>query len=54
MMQASLLAQPLPGLSGVGVIKVADRCFCEGLTEHRHAVLPPLFSDHRKPFNVAV
>jgi hypothetical protein len=54
MMQASLLAQPLPRLSSVGVIKVADCCFREGLAEQRHTVLPPLFSDHRKPFNVAV
>jgi hypothetical protein len=54
MMQASLLAQPLPRLSSVGMIKVADCCFREGLAEHRHAVLPPFFSDHRKPVNVAV
>ena len=46
-------AQPLPRLSGVGVIEVSDRRFRERFAEHRHAVLPLLIPDHREPFDVA-
>src|ERR1039458_1412844 len=44
--------QPLPRLSGRGVIEVSDRRFRERLEERRHAVLPLLIPDHREPFDV--
>ncbi len=44
--------QPLPRLSGVGVIEVSDRRFRERLENYRHAVLPLLIPDHRYRFDV--
>ena len=34
------------------MIEVSDLRFRERLAERRHAVLPPLFPDHREPFDV--
>ena len=49
---ALAFAQPIPRLSGFGVIEVSDRRFRERLAERRHAVLPFLIPDHREPFDV--
>ena len=46
------LGQPLPCLSGFGMIEVLDRRFCERLAERRHALLPLLFPDHRELLDV--
>jgi hypothetical protein len=46
------LVQPRARYRRVGVIEVADRRFCERLAECRHAVLPPLFPDHRESLDV--
>ena len=40
--------QPLPRLSGVGVIEVTDRRFRERFAKRRHAFLPFLLPDHRQ------
>ena len=45
--------QPHSSLSTIGVIKVSDNRFREGLAEHRHALLPLLFSDHREALDIA-
>src|SRR5208283_146304 len=44
--------QPLPRRSAINVIEVSDRSFRERPAERRHALLPPLFSDHRESIDV--
>jgi hypothetical protein len=45
--------QPLPSLGAIGMIKVSDNRFRERLAKHRHALLPPLFSDHGESLDIA-
>src|SRR5580658_10088933 len=46
-------AQPLPRLTGLGMVELSDGRFGERLAERRHAVLPLRFPYPRKAFVIA-